>query len=227
MDKMERLESGIHGLDEMTNGGFPSPSVILVGGEPGTGKTTLALQSLFYGAEKGERGLYLTAISEPVWVVQKFLGNFAFYSEEAIETEKLVFKDIGPFLSDNPDSILQAIQKNVEKYEPKRVVIDPVTAIMNSLDNIIKYRKFIHDLTTSLKIAGCVTILTTEYSYREAPHSVDAYMVDALILLSYLEIENARKKYLEVLKMRGTKHLTGRRSLVLSEEGLRVQPELR
>jgi KaiC/GvpD/RAD55 family RecA-like ATPase len=52
-------------------------------------------------------------------------------------------------------------------------------------------------------------------------------MVDALVLLSYLEIENARKKYIEILKMRGTKHLTGRRSLILSDEGLRVQPELR
>lgn len=227
MDRGERLESGIHGLDGMIEGGFPSPSVILVGGEPGTGKTTLAIQSLFYGAEKGEVGLYLTAVSEPVWVIQKFLGNFAFYSDKAIETEKIIFKDIGPFLSDNPDSILQAIQKNVEKYEPRRVVIDPITAIMNSLNDVIKYRKFIHDITNYLKIAGCVTILTTEYSYKDAPHSVDAYMVDALIILSYLEIENARKKYLEVLKMRGTKHLTGRRSLVLSDEGLRVQPELR
>ncbi|MBN2014482.1 MAG: hypothetical protein JW778_04825 [Candidatus Altiarchaeota archaeon] len=224
---MERLETGIHGLDEMTAGGFALPSMILVGGEPGTGKTTFAMQSLFYGAEKGERGLYLTAISEPVWVVQKFLGNFSFYSDKAIETERLVFKDIGAVLSENPDSILQAIQKNVEKYEPKRVVIDPVTAVMNSLDDVVKYRRFMHDLTTYMKSQACVAILTSEYSYADLPHSVDAYMVDALIILSYMEIENARKKYLEVLKMRGTKHITGRRSLILSEEGLRVQPELR
>lgn len=86
MDKIDRLESGIPGLDDMIAGGFPFPSMILVGGEPGTGKTTLVLQSLFNGARKGEKGIYFTAISEPTWVVQKFLSNFSFYSQEAIDS---------------------------------------------------------------------------------------------------------------------------------------------
>jgi circadian clock protein KaiC len=227
VDRIDRLDSGIPGLDEMTNGGFIFPSVILVGGEPGTGKTTFALQSLFHGAKKGECCLYFTAISEPTWVVQKFLGNFSFYSQKAIETEKVIFIDIGEFISGSEEETLKVIQRNVEKYQPKRVVIDPITAIMNSLSDVMKYRRFMNQLITLMKTQGCVTILTTEYSYAEVPHSVDAYMVDALILLSYLEIENARKKYIEVLKMRGTKHLTGRRSLILSDDGLRVQPELR
>ncbi len=227
MEKTDRLETGIPGLDEMTNGGFPFPSAILVGGEPGTGKTTFAMQSLFHGAKKGEQALYFTAISEPVWVVKKFLGNFSFYSSDAIESENIAFVDVGDFVSENPENILQVIQKNVEKYDPVRVVIDPITAIMDGLGDLIKYRRFIHDLMVYMKGQGCSIFLTTEYSYNDITHSVDAYMVDALILLSYLEIENARKKYIEVLKMRGTKHLTGRRSLILSDEGLRVQPELR
>ncbi len=130
-------------------------------------------------------------------------------------------------MSEDPEKILSIVKKNVEKYEPKRVVIDPVTAIKNALGDTITYRRFLHDLMVYMKTHGCITFLTTEYSYSDVPKSVDAYMVDALLILSYLEIENARKKYLEVLKMRGTKHLTGRRSLVISEEGLRVQPELR
>lgn len=224
---MERVTSGVPGLDEMIQGGFPFPSVVLVGGEPGTGKTTLALQSLFYGAEKGELGLYVTAISEPAWVVQKFLEEFSFYSQKAIETEKLVFVDIDGSVSEDPENILDILGKNVEKYEPKRVVIDPITSIKNALGDGIAYRRFLHDMMSYLKTHGCTTILTTEYSYSDIPRSVDAYMVDALLILSYMELENARKKYLEVLKMRGTKHLTGRRSLIISEGGLRVQPELR
>ncbi|RLI91730.1 MAG: KaiA-binding protein [Candidatus Altiarchaeales archaeon] len=224
---MERMESGIPGLDKMIQGGFPFPSIVLVGGEPGTGKTTLALQSLFYGAERGEQGLYITAISEPTWVVQKFLGEFAFYSQKIVEMEKIVFVDIDGSMSEDSEKIMDVLKKNIEKYEPKRVVIDPITAIKNALSGTITYRKFLHDLMVYLKTQGCVTLLITEYSYSDVPRSVDAYMADALIILSYLEIENARKKYLEVLKMRGTKHLTGRRSLVISDEGLRVQPELR
>lgn len=224
---MKRLESGIPGLDRMTQGGFPFPSVALVGGEPGTGKTTLALQSLFHGAKKGELGLYITAVSEPTWVVQEFLGEFSFYSQKIIETEKIVFVDVNGSVSENPQKVLDLLKKNVEKYEPKRVVIDPITAIKNALGDVITYRRFLHDLMIYLKTQGCMTLLTSEYSYSDVPKSVDAYMVDALVILSYLEIENARNKYLEVLKMRGTKHLTGRRSLIISGEGLRVQPELR
>lgn len=224
---MERIESGIPGLDKMIQGGFPFPSAVLVGGEPGTGKTTLILQSLFHGIEQGETGLYFTAISEPSWVIQKFLGEFSFYSQKMIETQKMIFIDIDGPISEDPDIVLDVIMKNVEKYKPKRVAIDPVTSIENSLKDVTAYRKFLHNFILSMKSQGCVTLMTAECSYSNMARSLDAYMVDALIILSYMEIENTRKKYLEVLKMRGTNHLTGRRSLMISKNGLVVQPELR
>jgi len=189
---MERVDSGIPGLDKMIQGGFPFPSIVLVGGEPGTGKTTLALQSLFHGAEKGEQGLYITAVSEPTWVIQKFLGEFGFYSQKVVELEKIIFVDVDGSVSEDPEKIMDILKKNVEKYEPKRVVIDPITAIKNALSDIITYRKFLHDMMIYLKTQGCVTFLTTEYSYSDVPRSVDAYMVDALIILSYLEIDRMK-----------------------------------
>jgi circadian clock protein KaiC len=83
-----RRETGIAGLDKLIAGGLPVPSTVLIGGEPGTGKTTLAVQTLFYGAKKGDVGIYITAISEPRWVVQKFLSEFTFYDPAAIEKQK-------------------------------------------------------------------------------------------------------------------------------------------
>ena len=61
----QRMESGIKGLDPLIEGGFPFPSVVLVAGPAGTGKTTFAQKFLFSGADKGEKGLYLTTLSEP------------------------------------------------------------------------------------------------------------------------------------------------------------------
>jgi len=52
-------------------------------------------------------------------------------------------------------------------------------------------------------------------------------MVDGIIVLSYPEEEKVRRKYLEVLKMRGTKHITGRQLVDISSEGFSVQPGLR
>ncbi|OYT55001.1 MAG: hypothetical protein B6U72_00655 [Candidatus Altiarchaeales archaeon ex4484_2] len=224
---MERIESGILGLDKMIDGGFPLPSVILVGGEPGTGKSTFGMESLFYGAEKGEIGLYLSAVSEPPWVMQSFLSEFGFYNQKLVDIKKLVFVDLGEKLNSGGGVVLKEIQKNVELYSPKRIFIDPITAIQTMLESEMKYRKFLHELILYLKGQGCVTFITTEYSYRQVSTSMDAFMSDSVIMLSYLELENSRKKYLEVLKMRGTNHLTGKRSLVIDNSGMRVQPEFR
>jgi len=66
-----RIPSGIPGLDDMVEGGLPFPSVVLVAGSAGTGKTTFSLQFLFAGAEKDEQGLFFTTLSEPThWMLQ-------------------------------------------------------------------------------------------------------------------------------------------------------------
>ncbi len=224
---MERVESGIAGLDEMIEGGFPLPSSILVAGEPGTGKTTLSVQSLFYGARAGETGMYLTGISEPNWVVQKFLSGFSFFDSSLVEMGRVVFIDIGDAMRQNPDDVLNALKGEVERYSPNRLVLDPVTVMKIAFDNQKKYREFLHDFTTFMKAFNCITFLTSEMGYADIPHSVEGYMADSILVLSYPKEENARRKYLEVLKMRGTKHLTGGQAVDISRNGLSVQPGLR
>ncbi len=224
---MDRIDSGIPGLDKMIEGGFPAPSIILIGGEPGTGKSTFGMQCLFHGAKKGEVGLYLSSVSEPVWVMQAFLSEFDFYEQKMVDTHKVVFLDMGDKLDSGGGIVLKEIRKAVEMYSPKRIFIDPITAIQTVLEDDMKYRNFLHELTLYLKGQGGVTFITTEYSYEQLPSSMDAFMADCVIMLSYLELENTRKKYLEVMKMRGTNHLTGKRSMVITKTGIRVQPEFR
>ena len=224
---MTRKTSGIPGLDGMMMGGFPSPSAILVAGEPGTGKTTLAVQSLFHGASLGEKGLYLTAISEPQWLVQKFMSSFAFYNQESIDREMVSFVDIGPTLLKNPGDIQNIIKKKIEQFCPQRVVIDPITPICEILQWRGETREFIHDLFSFLKAYGCLALVTAEMSYEDVASSIEAYMVDGVLVLSYPEEEKVRRKFLEVLKMRGTKHTTGRQLIDITDEGLSVQAGLR
>lgn len=224
---MNRSKSGIPGLDEMIMGGFPSPSAILIAGEPGTGKTTMAVQSLLSGAKDGERGLYITAISEPQWLVQKYLSTFNFYEQELVEREVVSFIDIGPALMKNPGEMLNIIKKRIEQHSPQRVVIDPITPICDLLQWRGETREFIHELFAFLKAYGCVAMITAEMSYEDISHSIEGYMVDGVIVLSYPEEEKVRRKFLEVLKMRGTKHTTGRQLIDITDDGLAVQAGLR
>jgi len=77
-----RIPSGIWGLDEMIEGGFPFPSVILVAGSAGTGKTTFAQKYLFEGAKHGERGLFITTLSEPTQWMLRYSARFGFIKRE-------------------------------------------------------------------------------------------------------------------------------------------------
>lgn len=224
---MTRKTSGIPGLDGMIQGGFPFPSAILVAGEPGTGKTTLAVQSLFHGASEGEKGLYITAISEPQWLVQRFLSSFTFYDHDMVEKGVVNFIDIGPTLLKNPSDMLNIIKRKIEQYSPTRIVIDPITPMRDMLQWRGETREFMHELFAYLKAFECLAMVTAELSYDDISHSQESYMVDGVIMLSYPEEEKVRRKFLEVLKMRGTKHTTGRQLIDITDEGLAVQAGLR
>ncbi len=224
---MVRKTTGIPGLDGMLQGGFPFPCAVLVAGEPGTGKTTLAVQSLFHGAREGEKGLYITALSEPQWLVQKFLSSFTFYDQELVEKGVVNFIDIGPTLTKNPGDMLETIKKKIETYQPQRIVIDPITPMTDMLQWRGETREFMHELFAYLKAFNCLAIITAELSYDDISHSQESYMVDGVVVLSYPEEEKVRRKFLEVLKMRGTKHTTGRQLIDITDEGLAVQAGLR
>ncbi len=84
-----------------------------------------------------------------------------------------------------------------------------------------------HALFEFLKGFNCSSMVTAEMSYDEVPRSVEGYMVDGIIILSYPEEKMVRRKFLEVLKMRGTNHTTGKQLVDITHDGLLVHAGLR
>jgi circadian clock protein KaiC len=221
-DYLERVKSGIHGLDEMMQGGFPFPSTILVAGSAGTGKTTFALQFLAQGVREGEQGMFFTTLSEPTQWMLRFVTNYSFLDKDTFGRQ-IKYVDVGPFLRKERDTekLLAFIDDQISEHMPQRIVIDPVSVIGNMIKT--DYRMFLYDLSTHLKNWRAVSILTGEVLPNE-PYPVEiSYIVDSVILLSLgLTSEGTRRKYLEILKMRGTRHTTGQHLMDLSEDGITV-----
>ena len=212
--EMIRLTTGVPGLDEMIEGGFPFPSVILLAGSAGTGKTTFAMRYLCEGAKQGEQGLYFTTLSEPTQWMLRFATQFDFM-DPTYFNDQIVYCDLGDKLRDlSPDELLATMEQKIAEVMPQRIVIDPITVIGNMMKG--DYRQFLFDLTNRLKNWNATTLMTGEVKPDELYPSEIAYAADGIVLLILSEEMGARRKYLEVLKMRGTNHQTGRQSIDIS-----------
>jgi circadian clock protein KaiC len=107
---MEKLRTGISGLDEMLNGGIPKKRHIAVFGGPGTGKTSLAFEYLYHGAnEEDQNGLYLTLEESPEDIVENMKNQFSAFKnvDELIKKKKLFFETPENF---TVESILEALE---------------------------------------------------------------------------------------------------------------------
>src|SRR3954466_8984656 len=97
-DTTERMSSGNPEADHILGGGFPSNSINIVMGHPGSGKTIFAEQLIFHNADVDRPILYFTTLSEPLSKVVRYLQGFRFFDEEKLGTQ-VVYEDIGPQLA--------------------------------------------------------------------------------------------------------------------------------
>jgi len=225
-----RLPSGIPGLDDMIEGGFPFPSVILLAGGTGTGKTTFCLQFLSEGAKNGEKGLFFTALSEnPQWML-RFVSRFEFIDRDAFGRD-MEYIDLashfvhGDFNEQRQEALLDFMESKITEFMPQRIVIDPITVIGQFFTS--NYRHFLYNLSSRLKNWQCVTLLTGESEQNEPYPMEVAYTADGVVLLHFIEQEEGRRRYIEVLKMRGTDNDTGKHAMDFSNKGLSVQAGLK
>jgi circadian clock protein KaiC len=222
---IERAPIGIQGLDEMLEGGLPVPSLILLAGDVGSGKTTFCSQFLFKGAELGEPGLcFLTVGGSPEWVL-RFISTYDFADSKFLGKE-IAFVDLESVLEQpqNIQEILEAIKQGIEKYRPKRVVID----CLSILEDLLKedFRRFVIKLSNLIKEYRAVALVTGE-SLPGKPYPVEiAQVADGVILLQNVEVNFLRRRSIEVLKMSGTAHHLGKYAVDITAKGMTVYPGL-
>jgi len=220
---IERLPTGIPGLDDAIEGGFPTPSICLILGEPGTGKTTFAMQILFHGAKNGETVIYMTGIAEPIFMIKKFMSNYEFYDESLVESGNVQFWDLGTSIqSMGPKKALNAIVDIVRETKASRIVIDPLP-LAQLFSSEVEYRKYLYEFLTTLRTLNVLTMIVGERA-REGVTDLEAYMVDSVVLLFLQSLDNPLiyKNLLRVRKLRGTNHCRDVLSVELTASGMSV-----
>lgn len=220
----ERSPSGIPGLDEIVGGGFPRGSLIVLAGEPGTGKTTFSAQFIYRGAiDYGEKGIYVS-FSEDKKSFLTNMSNLGFNFEELEKKGLFHFKECLTVREAGLPETLDSILRDVTTFEARRLVIDSFTALAQAFMETHEVRVLLHSLLSKfIKFRGCTSIIIVEkpYGKKELGLGVEEFIADYIFLLKVSQYRERSTRELEILKARGSP--TFERHLFFTlKEGFRV-----
>ena len=234
---IERVKSGIPGLDEILNGGIPRRNIVLLSGGPGTGKSIMGQQFLYNGLLQGEPGILVALEEHPVqirvnmaqfgWYVKDFeqKGLFAIVDAftggigEAAKRERYVVRSV-----DDIGELIDVIRDAIRDLSAKRVVIDSVTTLYMTKPVIA--RNVVMQLKRVLSGLGCTSILVSQVSVTERGFGGPGveHAADGIIRLDLDEIRGELKRSIIVWKMRGTRHSMRRHPFEITNRGIVIYP---
>ena len=225
---IQKLPSGVSGLDEVLGGGIPELSFNLIAGGPGTGKTTLAQQIMFSTATQERPALFVTILGEPPIKMLRYQQQFSFFDATKIPA-CIRFLHLGEeLLADGPEKVLTSIVTEVEASNPKLVFIDSFRAVIRKAaePGQMEVQSFVQRLSLHLTSWEATTFLIGEYEVAEAESNPIFTIADGIIWLSQVTSRNSIVRKVQVVKMRGQGQVPGLHTMKISGTGLRVYPRL-
>ena len=221
---INRLLTGVPGLDEILGGGLPEFSFNLIAGPPGSGKTTLAHQIMFALATPERPALFLTVLGEPPLKMLRYQQQFKFFDEAAINRSVRFVNLSEETLKGGLGPALKRIVKEVEANYPALVFVDSFRSLILGSDShgsLSDTLQFVQELGMLMTSWEATTFLIGEYFDENEANPVFT-VADGLIWLRQSVQRNSMVRKLEILKMRGQATIPGLHTFRISRAGLHV-----
>ena len=222
---INRLATGVPGLDAVLGGGLPEFSFNLIAGTPGSGKTTLAHQIMFALASPERPALYFTVLGEPPLKMLRYQQQCDFFDAAMVGTS-IRFVNLSDIAATGDlDAVLRRILAEVEAVNPSLVFVDSFRSVIQASDSSAsppaQLQNFVQQLGVHMTSWQATTFLLGEY-FDEAESNPVFTVADGLIWLRQSVERNSMVRKLEIKKMRGQPTLPGLHTFRLSSQGVRV-----
>jgi KaiC domain protein len=223
----EKICTGIGGLDEMMGGGIPVGQIIAIMGSCGTGKTTLGLQFIWTGLQKGEKGIFISLEEDETAITSNAL-TYGWNLKQFIDSKTLTLVKLEP---SDAKSTISRIHSELPAYIKnngvKRVVFDSVSLLSMLFENDSERRAGLFDLCKQIKSSGATAMFTAEVKPENPNVSRDGlveYVADGVILLRYNETSDGSDIQLSVrvVKMRRASHSRRIKPYNITNKGIEV-----
>ncbi len=226
---MERIKTGIKGFDKLVSGGFPQGSVVLLSGQPGTGKTIFALQYLYNGVKHfKEKGIYLSLEENKESIMdqaKQFGWDFAKLEKEGH------LEIITPKTFDLKKGYIEQLFIKISKLGARRLVVDSLSSLSIKIPtnymelsevNDFAIKRFVYEFTDKLKSLNKVTTIITQQNFESVAEKseLSEFMCDGVVKITFEPMGGKFSRSLLVRKMRRTKNDEDIHPVEISEEGI-------
>lgn len=231
-DTFQKTPTGISGLDEITNGGFPKGRPVLICGSAGCGKTLFAAQFLVKGiTEYNEPGVFMSFEESASDLTANF-SSLGFDLEKLkaenklrvdhVRIERSEIEETGEY---DLEGLFIRLNHAIDSIGAKRVVLDTIESLFAGMENMALLRSEIRRLFSWLKEKGVTAIITGERGESSLTRQgLEEYVSDCVILLDFRVIEQIATRRLRIVKYRGSTHGTNEYPFLIDENGISVIP---
>ncbi|WP_245699478.1 circadian clock protein KaiC [Flavobacterium noncentrifugens] len=227
-----KTPTGVEGLDEITDGGFPKGRPTLICGGAGCGKTLLSMQFLIKGiTDFSEHGVFMS-FEEPSKDLSLNVKSLGFDLDKLKAEKKLVVDYVRVERSEieetgeyDLEGLFIRLNHAIDSVNAKRVVLDTIESLFAGLDNQAILRAELRRLFHWLKEKGVTAIITGERGEATLTRQgLEEYVSDCVIILDHRVIEQVSTRRLRIIKYRGSTHGTNEYPFLIDEDGISVLP---